>query len=50
MSTSLNKFFIVWAGQMVSAIGSGLTAFTLGVYAFQTTGTATSYALIILFA
>lgn len=50
MSTSLNKFFIVWAGQMVSAIGSGLTAFTLGVYAFQTTGMATSYALMILFA
>lgn len=50
MSTNLNKFFIVWAGQMVSAIGSGLTAFTLGVYAFQTTGTATSYAMIILFA
>jgi MFS family permease len=35
---------------MVSAIGSGLTAFSLGVYAFQTTGTASSYALVILFA
>lgn len=45
-----SKFLIVWAGQMVSAIGSGLTAFSLGVYAFQTTGTATSYALMILFA
>jgi MFS family permease len=35
---------------MVSAIGSGLTAFSLGVYAFQKTGTASSYALMILFA
>ncbi len=54
MSTHLNhsysKFLIVWVGQMVSAIGSGLTAFSLGVYAFQTTGTATSYAMMVLFA
>lgn len=44
------KFLIVWSGQMVSAVGSGLTAFSLGVYAFQKTGTASSYALMILFA
>ncbi len=54
MSASINRdystFLIVWAGQMVSAIGSGLTAFSLGVYAFQTAGTATSYAMMILFA
>lgn len=54
MNTSLDnnysKFLIVWGGQMVSAIGSGLTAFALGVYAFQSTGTATSYAMMILFA
>lgn len=45
-----SRFLIVWGGQMVSAIGSGLTAFSLGVYAFQKTGTASSYALMILFA
>lgn len=45
-----SKFLIVWGGQMVSAIGSGLTAFSLGVYAFQKTGTASSYALMVLFA
>jgi MFS transporter, DHA3 family, macrolide efflux protein len=53
MSTQPNRdfhrFLIVWAGQMVSAIGTGLSAFTLGVYAFRTTGLATSYALIVLF-
>ena len=47
---NFSKFLIVWCGQMVSAIGSGLTAFTLGVYVFQQTGTATSYSLTILFA
>jgi MFS family permease len=43
-----SQFLIVWVGQLVSAIGSGLSAFTLGVYAFRTTGLATSYALIVL--
>lgn len=45
---SFSQFLIVWAGQMVSAIGSGLSAFTMCVYAFQTTHLATSYALIML--
>lgn len=49
-NSDFSKFLVVWAGQMVSAIGSGLTAFTLSVYAFQRTGMATSYALMILFA
>ena len=32
------KFLILWFGEFISSIGSGLTAFTLGVYVFQTTG------------
>jgi len=43
------SFFIIWIGQMISSIGSGLTAFSLGIYAFQKTQTATNYSLIILF-
>ncbi|MCX7709932.1 MAG: MFS transporter [Clostridia bacterium] len=43
------KFLIVWFGQLISNIGSGLTAFTLGVFVYQKTHSATSYALIILF-
>jgi DHA3 family macrolide efflux protein-like MFS transporter len=43
------KFLIVWSGQLMSAIGSGLTAFALGVYVFQTTQSATCFSLIILF-
>jgi MFS transporter, DHA3 family, macrolide efflux protein len=44
------SFLIVWVGQFISNIGSGLTAFALGIYAFQKTQSATSFSLIILFA
>lgn len=54
MNESANKpfsrFLIVWVGQLISSIGSGLTAFSLGIYAFGKTHSATSYSLIILFA
>jgi MFS family permease len=42
----LRVFGIVWLGQMVSVIGSGLTSFALGVWVFQRTGSATQFALI----
>lgn len=45
---NFNQFLLIWLGQLVSVIGSGLTAFTLGIYVFNLTGTATSYALTIL--
>lgn len=44
------RFLIIWFGQLISGIGSGLTAFSLGVYAFDRTHSATVYSLIILFA
>ncbi len=43
------KFMTVWAGQLLSAVGSGLTAFALGVYVFQMTGSAASYSFTIFF-
>jgi MFS family permease len=46
---SFGKFLTVWSGQLISSIGSGLTAFSLGVHAFEKTGLATSVALITLF-
>ncbi|MEO2206747.1 MFS transporter [Paenibacillus pabuli] len=49
VQTSFRKFLVVWAGQLVSMIGIGLTAFSLGVYAFERTNTATSVTLITLF-
>ncbi|MHC1702864.1 MAG: MFS transporter [Tenuifilaceae bacterium] len=44
------RFLVIWFGQLISSIGSGLTAFSLGVYAFEKTQSATVYSLIILFA
>lgn len=45
---SFKKFLVVWSGQLVSSIGSGMTAFSLVVYAFERTQMATSVALITL--
>ena len=41
-------FSLIWFGQVVSLVGSGLTEFGLGVWVFQRTGAATDYALIAL--
>src|SRR5215213_5137860 len=46
----LRTFIIVWFGQLVSLVGTGLTSFGLGVWVFQRTGSATEYALISVFA
>ncbi|WP_409177098.1 MFS transporter [Brevibacillus fortis] len=46
---AFRKFLIIWSGQLFSAIGSGLTAFTLGVFVFQQTHSTMSYSFIILF-
>ena len=39
-------FCLVWFGQLISLIGSGLTGFALGVWVYQTTGSATQFSLI----
>ncbi|MDY6936599.1 MAG: MFS transporter [Cyanobacteriota bacterium] len=39
-------FLIVWLGQIVSLLGSGLTEFALGVWVYQTTGSISQFALI----
>jgi MFS transporter, DHA3 family, macrolide efflux protein len=43
-------FGIVWFGQLISFIGSGLSSFGLGVWVYQSTGSITLFALISLFA
>lgn len=45
----IRTFFVLWIGQLVSVIGSGLTTFALGVWVYRATGSATQYALIALF-
>jgi MFS transporter, DHA3 family, macrolide efflux protein len=42
----MNTFLIIWAGQLISMIGSGLTSFALGVWIFEKTGQATPFALV----
>lgn len=42
-------FLLIWLGQLVSLIGSDLTSFALGVWAYKTTGSVTQFALISLF-
>jgi MFS transporter, DHA3 family, macrolide efflux protein len=42
-------FILIWFGQAISLIGSGLTGFGLGVWVYQTTGSATQFSLIYLF-
>ncbi|NLO30497.1 MAG: MFS transporter [Methanosarcina mazei] len=43
-----SKFLLIWFGQFISIIGSGLTIFSLGVYVYQQTGTASSYVFILM--
>lgn len=47
---SMRTFFIIWVGQLVSIIGSGLTGFGLAVWIYEQTGQATPFALTIMFA
>ncbi|MCB8977444.1 MAG: amino acid adenylation domain-containing protein [Ardenticatenaceae bacterium] len=46
---SLNLFFLVAFGQVISLIGSGLTSFALGVWVYQQTGSALDLGLVWLF-
>lgn len=48
--TLYNKFLLLWSGELISAIGSGLTSFGLGVYVFRQTGKASAMALVTLLA
>ena len=47
-SSGMRIFGIVWLGQFVSLIGSGLTSFVLGLWVYQLTGSVTQFALILL--
>ena len=45
----MRTFIIIWLGQLVSLIGSGLIGFALAVWVFEQTGQATPFALTALF-
>jgi MFS transporter, DHA3 family, macrolide efflux protein len=42
----LRTFLIIWAGQLVSLLGTGMTRFALLIWAYQQTGAATTVALL----
>ncbi|MBR0147157.1 MAG: MFS transporter [Eubacterium sp.] len=48
--SNYRKFMLLWAGELVSSIGGGLTSFGLGIYIFQKTGNASGMALMTLLA
>ncbi|HSR30774.1 MAG TPA: MFS transporter [Anaerolineae bacterium] len=47
--TGMQGFTIVWAGQVVSLLGSGMTWFALTIWAWELTGQATALALVAFF-
>lgn len=48
-TTRMPVFTLIWFGQLISLIGSGLTGFALGIWVYQRTGSATQFALITVF-
>ena len=44
----LQNFLVIWAGQLISAVGSRLSSFALGIWVLRTTGSTTHFALILL--
>lgn len=48
LTKPFHKFLLLWTGDFISAIGSGLTSFGLGVYIFQQTGKTSLMALVTL--
>jgi len=42
----MRHFLLIWFGQQISLIGSGLTGFAMGVWVYQRTGSVTQFSLI----
>lgn len=42
----MRTFTIVWFGQLISLVGSGMTSFALGLWVYQQSGSVTQFALI----
>ncbi|HEX3682343.1 MAG TPA: MFS transporter [Bryobacteraceae bacterium] len=39
------SFLLIWAGQLISAVGSRLSSFALGIWVLRTTGSTTNFAM-----
>ena len=44
----MRTFVVVWSGQFVSLVGTGLTGFALAIWVYQETGSATQLSLVLL--
>lgn len=44
----MRKFLIIWFGEFISSIGSGMTAFALSIYVYKATGNVSSVSIIVL--
>ncbi|MEV4835302.1 MFS transporter [Nonomuraea sp. NPDC049486] len=42
------RFALIWTASLLSSVGSSLTTFVLGVWVYQTTGSPTEFALVVL--
>lgn len=47
-NNNYGRFLLLWAGELISSIGGGLTSFGLGLYIFQKTGSAADMAFLTL--
>lgn len=45
IARGMRTFTIIWFGQLISTIGSGLSGFALGVWIYEETGSATLFAI-----
>lgn len=45
---SISDFMVLWAGQLLSRTGSGISAFAIGVYLFRETGSTAAFSLFLL--
>ena len=48
LSAGVGKFISIWLGQLVSLTGTGITAFVVGLWVYQTTGSVTKFASVAL--
>lgn len=46
----MKKFLIIWLGDLISSIGSGMTAFALSIYVYNVTGSVSYVSLVTLLA
>jgi MFS family permease len=44
-SSGLRDFLLIWSGQLISAIGSRLSIFALGIWVLRSTGSTTEFAM-----